>query len=141
MCPPMRAHLENDMDAPSYGATRQGVVYLNVGGVYFGTTWTTMAAAGGFFEALSDYAPAAAEDGGAGSVFIDRDPTHFRDILNWMRGVGHLPTEHETLEELWWEADYYCLADLKQAIVTTRQRYCRGQQLQAIQHELRRGCG
>ena len=48
--------------------------------------------------------------------FIDRDPTYFRYVLNWLRGVRVLPEEEQVLGELLWEADYYNLRDMSMAI-------------------------
>ena len=55
--------------------------------------------------------------------FIDRDPTVFRHVLNWMRGVRHLPEDDDTLRELAWEADYYSLEDMREAIQKTPRRF------------------
>jgi hypothetical protein len=48
--------------------------------------------------------------------FIDRDPTHFRSILNYYRD-GHctLPRDASALEELATEANFYALPDLEAA--------------------------
>jgi hypothetical protein len=45
--------------------------------------------------------------------FIDRDPTHFRYILNYMRGCNYIPRDIETLEQLIEEADFYSLLEYK----------------------------
>ena len=56
------------------------------------------------------------------SVFIDRDGTHFRHILNYLRGnienLSDLPSNENTLKELAKEADYYQLLGLKGIIAT-----------------------
>ena len=55
-----------------------------------------------------------------GSYFIDADGTHFRIILNYLRGrivySDDLPSGKETLVELRREADFYNLLDLKDMI-------------------------
>lgn len=54
-----------------------------------------------------------------GSVFIDRDGTHFRYILNYLRdGVteGSLPEDQQTLKELLNETIYYQITGLVEAI-------------------------
>ena len=55
-----------------------------------------------------------------GSYFIDADGTHFRIILNYLRGrivySDDLPSDKETLIELRREADFYNLLDLKDMI-------------------------
>ena len=48
--------------------------------------------------------------------FVDRDGTHFRYILNWIRGVRILPEDETTLIELLYEAEYYSLDSLVLAI-------------------------
>lgn len=94
------------------------IVCLNVGGVLFYTTKSTLEnEANTFFKALlsSSWADMGEEDSPP-SYFIDRDPTRFRYILNWMRGVDHLPDEENILLELEYEADFYCLQSLKSRI-------------------------
>ena len=86
------------------------VVYLNVGGVYYLTRAETLRRGSTFFAAMLRSKPDATE------FFVDRDPTHFRHVLNWLRGVHALPEDAITLEELFWESDYYCMHDMKEAI-------------------------
>ena len=51
-----------------------------------------------------------------GSFFVDRDGTHFRYILNYLRDggfkAGTLPTDRGVLNELLTEAEYYQLGGL-----------------------------
>ena len=42
-------------------------------------------------------------------IFIDRDPTHFRHILNYLRGSPSFPYKLNHLFELKNEADFYSL--------------------------------
>lgn len=55
-----------------------------------------------------------------GSIFIDRDGTHFRIILNYLRGgiasSEQLPNEKFLLSELQTEANYYQLKGLEKMI-------------------------
>jgi len=53
-----------------------------------------------------------------GSLFIDRDGTHFRYILNYLRDVGKpvLPADHQSQKELLREAEYYQLIGLIEAL-------------------------
>ena len=54
-----------------------------------------------------------------GTIFIDRDGTHFRYILNFLRDgatEGSLPEGQQALKELLNEAVYYQLAGLIDAI-------------------------
>lgn len=90
------------------------VVHLNVGGVCFVTRRQTLVggAQGGctFFSGLVNAHPDCCE------LFVDRDPTHFRHVLNWLRGVRFVPDDEGTLRELVHEADYFCMQDFKEAI-------------------------
>ena len=86
-------------------------VYLNVGGVCFATSVETLRSKKGFFRTLSQRA--SSDD----AVFVDRDPTHFRHVLNFLRGVRHLPDDVSALKELAWEADFYGLEELYSSIV------------------------
>ena len=92
------------------------IVYLNVGGCSFVTRRDTLDR--GFFSGLMQFVT---DDGT--EVFVDRDPTHFRYILNWLRGCKCLPEDDQTLTELMWEADYYALDDMVASIQNTRHRY------------------
>ena len=51
-----------------------------------------------------------------GSYFLDRDGTHFRHILNYLRDdsldYSTLPNESKALRELMREAKYYQLTDM-----------------------------
>lgn len=50
---------------------------------------------------------------GDGSYFIDRDGTHFRYILNYLRdGNTYLPTDEQQADELYEEVCFYGLEDL-----------------------------
>ena len=105
------------------------IVHLNVGGVYFSTLRSTLTESDSFFSgALRHHHDC--------ELFVDRDPTHFRHILNWLRGVRCLPEEDAVLHELACEADYYCMTDLKAAIVKTGRRYSTGRALTAIATEM-----
>lgn len=85
-------------------------VSIQVGDVSFSTTHTTLRAAPYFENLLHDLQT----DGGtdASVLRIDRDGTHFRHILNYLRGASVLPRDPSHLEELKVEADFYCLSEL-----------------------------
>ena len=58
------------------------------------------------------------------TVFIDRDPTHFRHILNYMRGGATVPDCRQYIAELRIEADFYALFDYAEqleAALTSKQ--------------------
>ena len=105
-------------------------VYLNVGGVYFVTRRTTLINSNSFF------AGAVRVHSDCCELFVDRDPTHFRYILNWIRGVRHLPEDASVLDELLWEADYYCIPDMCAAITQTKNRVSLHSVLSKIQKDV-----
>jgi hypothetical protein len=107
------------------------IVYLNVGGVYFVTRRDTLTTSGSFFSGIANSYPECSE------LFIDRDPTHFRHILNWLRGVRHLPEDEMTLRELLWEADYYSMSSMHDAIIRTRERYSLHKSMADISKDIR----
>nr|XP_058954056.1 uncharacterized protein LOC131781419 [Pocillopora verrucosa] len=86
----------------------KGVVKLNVGGHYFTTSLQTLtkdpnSMLGTMFS--GKYETRAGEDS---AVFIDRDGTHFRFILNFLRtGKLTLPEGATALAEFKEEADFY----------------------------------
>ena len=88
-------------------------ITLNVGGQYFTTTLQTLTKDKGsmlhaMFSGRYDSKPA--EDG---SYFIDRDGTHFRYILNYLRtGRLLLPKDELVREELLEEAEFYQIHDI-----------------------------
>ena len=55
------------------------LVYLNVGGVFFATSRDTLRESDSFFSGL-------VQNECCHEYFVDRDPTHFRHVLNWLRG-------------------------------------------------------
>uniref|UniRef100_A0A1I7TCK5 BTB domain-containing protein n=1 Tax=Caenorhabditis tropicalis TaxID=1561998 RepID=A0A1I7TCK5_9PELO len=88
----------------------EGLVKLNVGGTVFQTTKTTLNKFDGFFRGLlrSDRSVAKDENG---NIFIDRDPKHFRLILNFMR-YDNVDIPYSDRHEIRKEAEYYSLRDL-----------------------------
>lgn len=86
-----------------------GILVLNVGGTFFETSLSTLESKGGFFAAV---ARRCSEPGLPPSIFVDRDPTHFRWILNYLRGSKCLPSDPVSLEEIRTEADFYSLNEL-----------------------------
>jgi hypothetical protein len=120
------------MKSAMMNAQSDEIIFLNVGGVYFVTRRTTLLQSDSFFAGAVRSNPDIQE------LFVDRDPTHFRHVLNWIRGVKFLPDDDMTLQELAWEADYYCLAQLKEAIVRVKYRFSSvPRSLSGIHHELK----
>ena len=93
------------------------VVKLNVGGIPFTTTVTTLrkdpnSMLAALFSGTLEIKPS--EDG---SFFIDRDGTYFRHILNYLRdGELILPGRAEFLKELEAEARFYRLQGILDAL-------------------------
>ena len=65
-----------------------------------------------------------------GSVFIDRDGTYFRIILNYLRGNilsrADLPDDALTLSDLFKEVNYYQLTALQDIIKPKKKAVCQG---------------
>jgi len=100
-----------------------GFIEINVGGKIFATTLQTISREMSLLSALVNINNGAKYDS-KGRVFVDRDPTHFRWILNFLRD-GYLITTpqqpHERLELLQ-EARYYQLPGLI-ALLEGNERY------------------
>ncbi len=98
------------------------LVRLNVGGVVFLTSKTTLEHSNSFFSGLmqTDSRP------GDEEIFIDRDPTHFRHILNYMRGTLTFPLATLEIQELIKEAEFYSLSRLVQLLETECQKAHKG---------------
>jgi hypothetical protein len=86
------------------------LIRVNVGGKIFTTRKSTFEnAEGTFFEGLvNDRFPVDRDE--EGNIFIDRDPTHFACILNWLRDryfSGAWPLEDKSFHH---EANFYGLS-------------------------------
>ena len=90
----------------------KGRIKLNVGGMKFETTLSTLARypdsmLGTMFSGREGIEVPVDEDG---YVFIDRDGTHFRVILNFLRsGKITFPKDSAEAELLWDELQFYML--------------------------------
>ena len=94
-------------------------VTINVGGTLFETTINTLAADQGSMLSAMFSGRFNLEKDENGAIFIDRDPTHFRHILNFLRdGVdylkkgGLLQQPEGIVNELLQEARYYNIRPL-----------------------------
>ena len=87
-------------------------IQLNVGGTIFETTESTLARhPATFFGAL------ARNRGAATRLFVDRDPTHFRHVLNYLRsGVITAPADDDAKAELLLELEFYALHDFARGL-------------------------
>lgn len=81
------------------------IVILNVGGTIFTTRTSTLKDSNSFFSGLINQNPLDS------TLFVDRDPTHFRHVLNFLRGSATFPQQFGDLEELANEAEFYALPD------------------------------
>ncbi|EFP09867.1 hypothetical protein CRE_21300 [Caenorhabditis remanei] len=87
-------------------------VKLNVGGTTFQSTHSTLTKFDGYFKTMLETLVPVEKDE-LGYIFIDRDPTHFRLILNFMRdGDVGLPDSEQDVEEISREANFYLLEGL-----------------------------
>ena len=103
-----------------FNKIRDEVVILNVGGKKFTTSLQTLRAEPESMLGVmfSGRHPCKKQDDG--SIFIDRDGTHFRIILNYLRGnitsIQQLPDDNITLSDLSSESQYYQLKGLLKII-------------------------
>jgi len=89
------------------------VVHLNVGGTVFQTTWDTIlwhkdSYFGGFRHDFQK----------GNTIFIDRDPKHFRIILNFLRSKRAIldGLSIASLKELAIELDFYGMSELEKIV-------------------------
>lgn len=93
-------------------------VEVNVGGERFATTLRTLRTREGYLKGIVD-------PGVDGAVRVDRDPTHFRHVLNHLRGSNTFPHSLEELDALRHEATFYSLDELARAIDFQKQARAR----------------
>ena len=96
-----------------YGQSILSIVKLNVGGHYFTTSLQTLTKDPNSMLAAMFSGKFEMEPRGDGAFFIDRDETHFRFILNYLR-TGKLtsPEGEAALKELQEEAEFYQIEGL-----------------------------
>ena len=97
---------------------QSGRLKLDVGGHKFTTSRTTLTSQPDSMLAAMFSGRHKLIQDGKGAYFIDRDGTHFRFILNYLRDgqLGSLPEDKFQLQELLRESDYYQLTELTQHI-------------------------
>ncbi|KAL9247081.1 hypothetical protein vseg_020549 [Gypsophila vaccaria] len=97
------------------------IVRLNIGGRKFCTTIDTLThrEPDSMLAAMFSGRHTVCEDPRTGYIFVDRDGTHFRHILNWLRD-GIVPTLMESdYAELMREAEYFQLIGLIEGLNAT----------------------
>lgn len=99
-------------------------IILNIGGTCFQTSRLTLMAdpQSLFGQLMRDDCPFRPGGSNGRTYFFDRDPSHFRFILNYLRNGGHLdasflPREKRYLLELLCEARFFFLAGLREIIL------------------------
>jgi|TARA_B100000780_G_scaffold261487_1_gene213952 hypothetical protein len=101
------------------------IVTLNIGGTLFSTTKATLIenSQHNYFHGLLNESINSTKDL-QGNYFIDRDPTHFRYILNQLRdNVVSLPQDTIQLNELLMEAKFFSVSGLVVLIETKLKQY------------------
>ena len=99
---------------------QEGRVKLDIGGHQFTTSVLTLTKEADSMLAAMFSGRHALKTEADGSFFIDRDGTHFRHILNYLRDgcikEGTLPCNETVLRELLTEAEYFQLSGLTEII-------------------------
>ena len=83
-------------------------LWLNVGGVYYATSRSTLESAGGFLKKLSEVTES--------EVFIDRNGIAFSFVLDYLRSGVILTNDPVMVRLLQVEADYYGLSSMETAL-------------------------
>mmetsp|Transcript_6452 Transcript_6452/g.7005 ORF Transcript_6452/g.7005 Transcript_6452/m.7005 type:complete len:206 (+) Transcript_6452:98-715(+) len=106
---------DNHKHKSKYTSKNQStIVKLNVGGQLFTTTSTTLkAVSNSMLSAMFSGRFKLEKDTSTNSVFIDRDPTYFHHILNWLRNKTLPDLSLREIQSLIIEAEYYQLVDLQ----------------------------
>ena len=104
-------------DLAAMEAAAPPIVHLNVGGTEFSTSHETLTSQcpGSFLHSMfsGDWAR---QCDARGRVFIDRDGTRFRHVLNFLRSGCLHATDEAFCHELLEEADFFGLATLSAAL-------------------------
>ena len=96
----------------------ESAIRLNVGGIIYQTSLETLSKYPGSLLAEMFSEKFDLKQGKDGSYFIDRDGSHFRHILNYLRSgtVPAISTLNADTKEILHEAEYYGLVGLVKAI-------------------------
>uniref|UniRef100_A0A7S1GBW9 BTB domain-containing protein n=1 Tax=Bicosoecida sp. CB-2014 TaxID=1486930 RepID=A0A7S1GBW9_9STRA len=100
-----------------------GIVHLNVGGARYATSRETLCRDRDSMLSILVNGELGSRRDTTGAYFIDRDPKHFRFILNFLRdGDVDLPEDDTQLKQLLREAYFYQVAELIKLIEMQRRR-------------------
>lgn len=100
-----------------------GIVHLNVGGARFATSRDTLCRDRDSMLSILVNGELGSRRDASGAYFIDRDPKHFRFVLNFLRdGDVDLPEDDVALKQLLREAYFYQVSDLIKIIEMQRRR-------------------
>lgn len=102
--------------------TLSSLLVLDVGGVVFKTSTQTAEAEEGFFRGMVKSLQRGRRKREDHPLFVDRDPTHFRHVLNYMRGSPSFPEGEAEIDELEREADFYSLQGLVDLVKKEKRR-------------------
>lgn len=110
--------VEGEIDYDSEDENPDMRIALNIGGQIFETRrYTLTRAPGSMLTAMFGNCRVMAKPDSKSQYFFDRDPTHFRLLLNYLRtGKAILPDSKHQLQELLLEAEYYCIEEMREAI-------------------------
>mmetsp|Transcript_10110 Transcript_10110/g.20111 ORF Transcript_10110/g.20111 Transcript_10110/m.20111 type:complete len:352 (+) Transcript_10110:118-1173(+) len=112
----------------------QKLAIIDVGGQKFTTTLATITSSENYFasnlrfrdlQSLNSDSDSDPSEGGPVEFFVDRDPTHFRHILNYLRSSGASPchlSRPDDLSELLAEAKFYSLPLLASSLESSLSR-------------------
>ncbi|XP_060603339.1 nipped-B-like protein B [Ruditapes philippinarum] len=105
---------------PLMEETQKERIILNIGGQKFETSRVTLTKDPNSLLARI-VSPEGMTPRYGNQYFIDRDPAHFRFILNFLRNgscdLRTLPHDVRYLYELYYEASFYCLPELVNAVI------------------------
>ncbi|XP_060560794.1 pre-mRNA-splicing factor CWC22 homolog [Ruditapes philippinarum] len=105
---------------PLMEETQKERIILNIGGQKFETSRVTLTKDPNSLLAKI-VSPEGMTPRYGNQYFIDRDPAHFRFILNFLRNgscdLRTLPHDVRYLYELYYEASFYCLPELVNAVI------------------------
>ena len=124
---------DTNASAPATIFSGSQLVSINVGGTTFVTTLSTLSSDPSTYFARrlqfeeSDFGSSS----GGIAMFVDRDPTHFNHILNYLRSSLPPPlSERSTphfLSSLLAEADFYSISGLAEALTAQMERLKEGE--------------